>query len=66
MTTEGIDGIITESYLSDAPPTLYRTAGDSDLHRPVSPKAQYGSAEDLGEVMNISLKDVVNTTFADQ
>ena len=33
---------------------------------PLPAKAQYGSAEDLGEVMNISLKDVVNTTFADQ
>ena len=29
-------------------------------------KAQYGTAEDLGDVMNISLKDVVRTTFADQ
>ena len=29
-------------------------------------KAQYGTAEDLGDVINISLKDVVSTTFADQ
>ena len=33
---------------------------------PLPAKAQYGSAEDLGEVMNISLKNVVNTTLADQ
>ena len=33
---------------------------------PLPAKAQYASAEDLGEVMNISLKDVVKTTFADQ
>ena len=33
---------------------------------PLPAKAQYGTAEDLGEVMNISLKDVVSTTFADQ
>ena len=33
---------------------------------PLPAKAQYASAEDLGEVMNISLKDVVTTTFADR
>ena len=33
---------------------------------PLPAKAQYGTAEDLGDVMNISLKDVVSTTFADQ
>ena len=33
---------------------------------PLPVKAQYGTAEDLGDVMNISLKDVVSTTFADQ
>ncbi len=33
---------------------------------PLPAKAQYGSAEDLGEVMNISLKNVVNTTLAEQ
>ena len=33
---------------------------------PLPAKAQYGTAEDLGDVMNISLKDVVRTTFADQ
>ena len=31
---------------------------------PLPAKAQYGTAEDLGDVMNISLKDVVSTTFA--
>ena len=30
---------------------------------PLPAKAQYGSAEDLGEVMNISLKNVVNTSL---
>ena len=33
---------------------------------PLPAKAQYGNAVDLGDVMNISLKDVVSTTFADQ
>ena len=33
---------------------------------PLPAKAHYGTAEDLGDVMNISLKDVVSTTFADQ
>ena len=33
---------------------------------PLTVKAQYGTAEVLGDVMNISLKDVVSTTFADQ
>ena len=33
---------------------------------PLPAKSQYGTAEDLGDVMNISLKDVVSTTFADQ
>ena len=33
---------------------------------PLPAKAQYGTAEDLGDVMNISVKDVVSTTFADQ
>ena len=33
---------------------------------PLPAKAQYGNAEDLGDVMNISLMDVVSTTFADQ
>ena len=33
---------------------------------PLPAKAQDGTAEDLGDVMSISLKDVVRTTFADQ
>ena len=33
---------------------------------PLPAKSQYGTAEDLGDVINISLKDVVRTTFADQ
>ena len=33
---------------------------------PLPAKAQYGTAEDLGDVMNISFKDVVRITFADQ
>ena len=33
---------------------------------PLPANSQYGTAEDLGDVMNISLKDVVSTTFADQ
>tara|TARA_B100002051_G_scaffold16970_1_gene13597 strand:- start:777 stop:1265 length:489 start_codon:yes stop_codon:yes gene_type:complete len=33
---------------------------------PLLAKAQYGTVEDLGDVINISPKDVVSTTFADQ
>ncbi len=33
---------------------------------PLSAKTEYGTAEDLGDVMSISLKDVVKTTLADQ
>ena len=33
---------------------------------PLPAKAQGGTAEDLGDVMSISLKDVVMTTLADQ
>ena len=33
---------------------------------PLPTKAQDGTAEDLGDVMSISLKDVVMTTLADQ
>ena len=33
---------------------------------PLSAKAQYCAAEDLGDVTNTSLKDVVSTTFTDK
>ena len=43
-----------------------RVLATATIIAPLSAKAEDGTAEDLGDVMSISLKDVVKTTLADQ
>ena len=42
-----------------------RLLATATIIAPLSAKAEDGTAEDLGDVMSISLKDVVKTTLAD-
>ena len=69
MTTGNIDGIIrgikTVRCSADFPSDFVLLA-TAIIIASLSAKAEDGTAEDLGDVMSISLKDVVKTTLADQ
>ena len=60
-----------ELNLSDDSPTLHRTSdfgllATASIIASLSAKAEHGTAEDLADVMSISLKDVVKITLADK